>query len=82
MINNKIKSVLSLFGNTMTKYAEYMGMSKASLSNKATRESWTAADLIQLAELSDCKLAIINKENRPIIIFDVEDIKKVPASNE
>lgn len=82
MINNKIKSVLSLFGNTMTKYAEYMGMSKASLSNKAARESWTAADLIQLAELSECKLAIINKEERPVMIFNQEDIKKAPASNE
>lgn len=82
MINNKIKSILSLFGNTMTNYAEYIGMSKASLSNKAARESWTAADLIQLAELSDCKLAIINKEGRPVMIFDQEDIKKTPASNE
>lgn len=73
---NKIVSVLALYGFNKTKYAEYMGMSKSSLGNKIKRGSWTAHDLIMLALMTNNKLAIIDKNNNPVIIFDEQDLKK------
>ena len=35
-MNNKIKALLTLKGLNMTKYAEYMGISKSNLGNKAS----------------------------------------------
>lgn len=60
----------------MVRYAEYMGMSKASLSNKAVRGSWNSDDLIKLSELTNTKLAFIDENNQPIIIFDSDDLNK------
>ena len=76
MIIYKIVSVLALYGLNKTKYAEYMGMSKSSLGNKIKRGSWSAYDLIMLALMTDNKLAIIDKDNNPVIIFDEQDLKK------
>lgn len=73
---NKIVSVLALYGFNKTKYAEYMGMSKSSLGNKIKRGSWTAHDLIMLAMMTNNKLAIIDKNNNPVMIFDEQDLKK------
>ena len=78
-MNNKIRSVLSLFGFKDTDFANFMGMSKASYSNKRSRSSWTASDLINLAEFTGNRLAIINDEGKVIMIFDKEDIKKEPT---
>lgn len=73
---NKIVSILALYGFNKTKYAEYMGMSKSSLGNKIKRGSWTAQDLIMLALMTNNKLAIIDKNNNPVMIFDEQDLKK------
>lgn len=73
---NKIVSLLALFGFNKTKYAEYMGMSKSSLGNKIKRGSWNANDLILLAEMTGNQLAIIDKDGKALITFDIEDIKK------
>lgn len=72
---NKIMSLLSLFGFNRTKYAEYMGMSKSSLCNKIKRESWTAKDLILLAEMTNSKLAIVDQNDKVLVTFDKEDLQ-------
>lgn len=78
-MNNKIKALLSLKGLNMTRYAEHMGMSKSSLGNKAKRGTWNSDDLIKLSQLTNTKLAFIDENNNPIIIFDENDIKKEPT---
>lgn len=77
-MNNKIKALLSLKGLNMTRYAEHMGMSKSSLGNKAKRGTWNSDDLIKLSQLTNTRLAFIDENNNPIIIFDENDIKKEP----
>lgn len=71
---NKIVSLLALNGLNRTKYAEYMGMSKSSLGNKIKRGSWTAADLISLAEMTGNKLAIVDEQGKRLIEFEREDL--------
>lgn len=76
MITTKIKAFLSLKNTGLTKYAEFLGKSQPSLSNKAKRDTWTASDLINLAEMTNSKLAIIDNNEKVVITFEKEDIKK------
>lgn len=73
---NKIVSLLARYGYNRTNYAEFMGMSKSSLGNKIKRGSWTAADLILLAEMTSTKLVIVDDTNRILVEFEKDDITK------
>lgn len=76
-MNNKIKALLSLKGLNMTRYAEFMGMSKSSLGNKAKRGTWNSDDLIKLAQLTNTRLVFVDNEtSKELIAFDENDIKK------
>lgn len=75
-MNNKIKAMLQLYGETISSYASYTNRSQANISNKIARTSWNAKDFILLAEMTNTKLAFIDENNNPVIIFDKEDIKK------
>lgn len=75
MITNKLKSLLALKGSNFSRYAEYMGITKQSLNNKANREAYKIADLIKLGELTDTKLAFIDENNKPLVVFDKDDLE-------
>lgn len=75
-MNKKILSVLALFGFNQTDYANYMRMSKSSLSNKIKRGSYSARDLIDLAEMTGNRLAIVDSNNKVIIEFNKDDLTK------
>lgn len=75
-MNNKIISLLALFGYNQTDYAKHMKMSKSSLSNKIKRGSYTAKDLIDLAEMTGNKLAIVDSNNKVLIEFNKDDLIK------
>ena len=69
-------ALLALFGYNQGDYAKYMGMSKSSLSNKIKRGSYTAKDLIDLAEMTGNRLAIVDSNNKVIIEFNKNDLSK------
>lgn len=78
MITNKIKALLSLKGSGLTKFAEFIGKSQPTISNKAKRDTWNAIDLIQIAELTNTELCFVDKETGKILVsFDTEDLKGV-----
>lgn len=72
-MNNKIKSLLALKGLNMVRYAEHMSMSRSALGNKEKRGSWTAKDLIKLAELTETRLCFLD-ENKVVMDLDIKDI--------
>lgn len=74
-MNKKILSLLALFGFNQTDYATYMKMSKSSLSNKMKRASYTAKDLIELAEMTNNRLAIVDENGKVLIEFNKDDLK-------
>lgn len=74
-MNNKIKALLLLKGKNLTKYAEFTNRSQSNISNKVSRSSWNIYDLIQLADFTDTKLAFIDENDKPVMIFDKSDIK-------
>jgi len=75
MITNKIKSLLALHGLSFAKYANELGITRQSLNNKSNANAYKIVDLIILGKLTNTKLAFIDQDNKPIIIFDNEDIK-------
>lgn len=77
MITNKIKALLLLKNSGLTKFAEFVGKSQPTISNKAKRDSWNAVDLIQIAELTNTNLSFTDKETGKIIMsFDINDVQK------
>mgnify|MGYP001851776806 CR=1 FL=1 len=77
MISNKIKAVLYMKGLNLSDLAAKLNTSKQSMSNKSSRESYTAKDLVALSDLVGGDLAIIDRSTgEKMITFTPEDIKK------
>lgn len=73
-ISQKINAILQLKGKKKTELAKYLGMNSQSLSNKFSRNSFSAGDLIKIANFLDCSLAL-EIDNKQKIIFEMSDIK-------
>lgn len=58
-ISDRIKSVLQLNGKKNVDLAAYLGMSPQSLQNKLSRGSFSADDLIRIAEFTGAELAFL-----------------------
>lgn len=76
MIKDKIKALLKQSGKSNQDGADALDMPYYSFTNKINQRGFKTEDLILLAKLTDTKLAFIDKNNNPIIIFDENDIKK------
>ena len=74
-ISSKIKALLQLSGKDNTGLASYLGISSQALSNKFYRDSFSAADLIKIADYTECPLTFLSKDGNKIS-FDISDIKK------
>ena len=75
-MNNKIKALLQMFGETISSYAKFTGRTQSNVSNKISRGSWNVEDFILLAKLTNTKLAFVDENNNPIITFDENDLNK------
>ncbi len=74
-MNNKIKALLQMFGENISSYAKFTGRTQSNISNKISRSSWNVEDLIKVGLLTNTKLAFIDENNNPIIVFDENDLK-------
>lgn len=75
-MKNKIRGLLGLHGNSFADYARYLNITPQALQTKFKKKTYRVSDLIALAELIDCSLAFIDKNNKPIMIFTKEDVAK------
>ncbi len=75
-MNNKIKALLQMFGENISSYAKFTGRTQSNISNKISRSSWNVEDLIKVGLLTNTKLAFIDENNNPVIVFDEQDLKK------
>ena len=73
-VSTKIKSLMTLKEKTHAGLAAHLGMSKQALSNKFLRDSFSAADLIRVAEFLDVKLMFYVDELQKFAL-DTKDIK-------
>lgn len=74
MITNKLKSILSLKGFAFADYARKLEIAPQSLQTKAKKDAYKIKDLIALAELTETQLAFIDKNGKPVITFDSNDL--------
>lgn len=73
----KIKALLSMKSIKNSAYCKALGLARPqALTTKYSRESFSSEDLIILAQLTNTRLAFIDENNNPLIIFDKEDLKK------
>lgn len=73
-VTEKVKALLSIKGKKNVELAAYLGISPQSLQNKLNRGSFSAEDLIKIADFTDCPLSFsINDEQK--ILLNKTDIR-------
>lgn len=77
MTKDKITDLIKLSRKKQVDLAPQFNMSKGSFNNKirASETRFNLADLIQLGELTNTRLAFIDENNKPIVMFDKEDLE-------
>lgn len=73
-VSSKVKAALQISGKKQIDLAERLDMVKQTLNNKMSRNSWTASDLIKVAEFTGCKLAFVFPDGTQTV-FSPEDVK-------
>ncbi len=68
MVSEKLKAILSLTGNKQADLARCLGIAPQSVANKMSRDSWTAGDLVRVANLVGAKLEFVLPDGQQIII--------------
>lgn len=68
MFKHKIDEIMKSKNVTKKDLAEHFGISAQSMSNKFSRKSFSAKDLIRIIEFLDCKLVIVPKPDTEIIL--------------
>ena len=75
-ISNKIKALMKMCGKKNKELGDYLGLSSAqALTNKFNRGSFSAEDLIRIAEFTGCELAFIVSRSQRITL-EASDIRK------
>lgn len=75
-VANKVKALLQYKDSNVSKYAKATGQSQPNVSNKIVRNTWTVQDFLRIAEYTNTKLAFLDDNNMPLIVFDTNDIEK------
>lgn len=73
MVSDKIKQIMKEKGVKVNQLAEYMGVKPQSVTNKFSRDSWSAQDLISVLDFLGCQLTVEYKPDTKIT-FTMSDI--------
>lgn len=77
-VSAKVKALLAIAEKKQIDLAEHFGMTKQSMNNKISRDSWSAEDLISVADFCGCKLAFICPDGQHIYLSGENEHKKSP----
>lgn len=75
MVSDKIRQVMKEKGVKVNQLADYMGVKPQSVTNKFSRDSWSAQDLISVFDFLGCQLSVEYKPDTKIV-FSMDDIQK------
>ena len=73
-VTEKIRALLSIKGKKNIELAEYLGMTPQSLQNKLSRGSFSAEDLIKIADFAGASLAFEVNDHQKIL-FESTDAR-------
>lgn len=74
-ITDKVKAAMAVSGKENKDLAQYLGITKQALSNKFNRGSYSAEDLIKIADFTGATLNL-EFEDRTKIAFSLDDIRQ------
>lgn len=74
-VSEKIKAVMQLKNVKQADLAECFDMSPQAMRNKFHRGSWSAEDLIKVAEAAGCEIQI-KIDDKQFILLDSADVRK------
>lgn len=78
-VSSKIKSLLKMKNIEHSALAEHFGISAQAMSNKFFRGSFSAEDLIKIADFTNCDLCFVS--NGTQIALDKTDLKEQTQNN-
>lgn len=77
MTTSIIKALAGLCGMDRRQVAAALGLgSTQAVSNKYTRDSWSAADVNKVARYAGYKLAIVDNDGRAVLTFPAPDAEQ------
>lgn len=76
MISNKIKGLLNITSKNTNDVCKALNIIDTAYYRKIKNNTFKADELIKIATATNTKLAFIDENNNPVIIFDENDIKK------
>ena len=71
-VSSIVKALIALKGHKQAELAAFFGMTAQSMNNKMSRDSWSAKDLMTVAEFTECKLAFVLPDGNKIVIEQKE----------
>lgn len=71
-VTEKVKALLSIKGKKNVELAEYLGIAPQSLQNKLNRGSFSAEDLIKIADFTGTSLAFEVGEKQKIVLENTD----------
>lgn len=74
MINEKLRSLVVRSGKLQLEVAKHFGIIPQQMNRKFSRASFKVSELVRLAEFTGTKLAFIDENDKPVIIFDMNDL--------
>ncbi len=74
--SDKVKGLLALSGKKQIELAEYFGMTKQTMGNKMARDSWSAKDLVKVAEFVGCKVGFLLPDGQHIFLEPSLDLEE------
>lgn len=66
--SDKIKALLMLSGKKQMELAEHFGMSRQTMNNKFGRDSWSAKDLVKVADFCGCSVGFVLPDGQHIFL--------------
>lgn len=79
-ITDKVKAAMVVRGKKNKELAQYLGITEQSLSNKFNRGSFSAEDLIKIANFAGATLAL-EFDDKNKIAFSLDDIRQQQNHN-
>ena len=75
MIGNKIKGLLNIRNKGTTDVCEKLNIIDTAYYRKIKNNIFKADELIKIAIATNTKLAFIDENNNPVVVFDENDLK-------
>lgn len=72
---SKIRGLLTDNNESLSSFSRRMGVTPQATNKKAKAQTWTAIDLLNIADMTKTKLAFIDKDtDKPLKTFDLSDL--------